>query len=78
MTGSVSGSTPAAPDAARKVSILSRIAWLHRDARSLELLLHPALADAYNQPTLAEPVQRGQTASEDDRALEQRVEHAGA
>src|SRR5215212_3419130 len=42
-------------------------AALHGDTRSVELLGHPALADAGDQPTSAEPVQRGQPASEDDR-----------
>ena len=43
-----------------------------------ELLLHPALPDAGDEPTVAEPVEGGQPAREDDRALEERVEHAGA
>jgi hypothetical protein len=50
---------------------------LHRDARGLEFLLHPALSDPSDEPTVAEPVEGREPAREDDRALEECIEHAG-
>src|SRR5204862_6616985 len=50
----------------------------HRDASRLKLLRHPALAQADDQPTLAELVERGQPARQDDRTMEEGVEDAGS
>jgi hypothetical protein len=40
----------------------------------LEFLLHPALADPDDEPTVAEPVERREPARKDERALEECVE----
>ena len=49
---------------------------LHRDTRGLEFLLHPALADPDDEPTVAEPVERREPVRENDWALEECIEHA--
>src|SRR5215212_9126143 len=61
----------------QNVFLEPRAAPLHRDARGLEFLLHPALADPDDEPTVAEPIERREPAREDDRALEECIEHAG-
>jgi hypothetical protein len=68
------------PDRAHRLQVLleAGAAARRRHAGRDELLRHPSLAQADQQPAAAEAVQGGQPPGQPHRAVEQRVEHAGA